>query len=193
MGMPVLEQQRWTAKAVRELMAAAPLASPRYEVVDGELLVTPSPAHKHQMAVKLLLVALSNYLDVEPVATALDSPSDIELEPDQVVQPDVYVLPLDEAARRAVDDFPSRALMVAAEVLSPSSARYDRVRKRPLYLRHVSEYWIIDVDARLVERWRPGDERPEILTETLAWHPAGASAPFRLDLAVFFDRIARGM
>jgi Uma2 family endonuclease len=193
MGMPLLDQPRWTAKAVRQLMAEAPLASPRYEVVDGELLVTPSPPHPHQMAVTLLLVALSNYLDVEPVAVSCVSPSDIELEPDHVVQPDVYVVTREEAGRLAVEGFPGRSLLVAAEVVSPSSGRYDRVKKRPLYLRHVSEYWIVDTDARLVERWRPAEDRPEILTDTLTWHPTGATTAFRLDLAVFFDRIARGM
>jgi Uma2 family endonuclease len=74
-------------------------------------------------------------------------------------------------------------------VLSPSSAQHDRVRKRPLYQRHVPEYWIVDLDARLVERWRPDDDRPEILTGVLAWHPAGASEPFRLELPAYFAQV----
>jgi Uma2 family endonuclease len=81
---------------------------------------------------------------------------------------------------------PARELLLAVEVLSPSSGRYDRVTKRPHYQRHVPEYWIVDLDARLFERWRAGDERPEILTETLEWTPAGASEPFTLDLIRFF-------
>jgi hypothetical protein len=44
----------------------------------------------------------------------------------------------------------------------------------------------VDLDARLVERWRPEDERPEILAERLAWEPAGASEPLVVDLAPFF-------
>jgi Uma2 family endonuclease len=74
-------------------------------------------------------------------------------------------------------------------VLSPNSARYDRVQKRPLYQRHVPEYWIVDPDARLFERWRPGDARPEVLTETLEWHPESAADPLRLDVADFFARL----
>lgn len=193
MGMPAREKRRWSARAVRELIAAAPLASPRYELVDGQLLVTPSPAHAHQMAVRLLLVALSNYLETNPIGSALDSPSDVELEREHVTQPDVYVVPLDEAARLARDDFPARALLLAVEVASPSSARDDRVEKRPLYQRNVPEYWIVDTDARLVERWRPQDERPEILTGTLTWMPAGVRTPFQLDLGDFFQRVASGI
>lgn len=81
---------------------------------------------------------------------------------------------------------PRYELVVAIEVLSPSSSRHDRVTKRPLYLRHVSEYWIVDPYARVVERWTPDEERPEILTATLEWHPRGAAEPFRLALPAFF-------
>jgi Uma2 family endonuclease len=80
---------------------------------------------------------------------------------------------------------------VAAEVVSPSSARHDRVRKRPHYQRHrVSEYWIVDDMSRTFERWTPDDERPELLAEKLVWHPAGATDPFVLDLVEFFKDVA---
>jgi len=82
-----------------------------------------------------------------------------------------------------------RSLLLASEVLSPSSGRHDRVRKKPIYLRHVTAYWIIDLDARLVERWAPNDERPEILVDLLDWHPSGATETFRLDLPPYFAEI----
>ena len=151
---------RWTAREVRELIAAAPLATPRYELVDGELLVTPSPAYRHQLVVTRLLFALTQYLDSEPVGTAIPSPSDVELEPEFITQPDILVVPVDESRRAMREGLPIRELLLAVEVLSPSSSRHDRVRKRPLYQRHVPDYWIVDLDARLVERWTPDDERP---------------------------------
>ena len=76
--------------------------------------------------------------------------------------------------------------MLAVEVLSPSTARRDRREKRRLYQRFADEYWIVDLDARLVERWRPGDVRPEVLDETLSWQPAGAVEPLVVDLAAYF-------
>ena len=84
---------------------------------------------------------------------------------------------------------PGQSLLLAIEVISPGSARGDRGPKRALYQRHVPEYWIVDLDAALFERWRPGDERPEILREHIDWWPAGAAAPFQLDLSSFFARV----
>lgn len=55
----------------------------------------------------------------------------------------------------------------------------------------VPEYWIIDGDARLIERWRPLDERPEILSGELVWQPRADLPPFRLALQDLFDDAAR--
>ena len=61
--------------------------------------------------------------------------------------------------------------------------------KRPAYQRHVPEYWIVDLDARLVERWAPNDERAELITEALHWHPPGATTAFELGLPNYFAEI----
>jgi len=66
-------------------------------------------------------------------------------------------------------------LVLAIEVLSPTTAATDRGVKRRLRQQHADEHWIVDLDARLLERRRPGDERPEILDDTLTWQPAGST------------------
>jgi Uma2 family endonuclease len=190
MVMPALKR-RWTAREVRDLVDQNPLWTPRYELVDGELLVTPAPALVHQEAVGELLVRLRRYLMTEPVGHALASPADVELEPEFLTQPDVFVMPIDEWQRVRRGRIVNK-LLVAAEVLSPSSAGHDRVRKRPGYQRNVAEYWIVDLDARLIERWRPSDERPEIVTDVLEWIPDGGSTPFRLELPRYFSQVIDG-
>jgi len=193
MAMPAMDSRRWTAREVRELIAETELATPRYELVDGELLVTPSPHFFHQRVVTELLVLLGNFLQSHPVGVVLTSPSDVELEPEFISQPDVFVVPSTEAERfRLGGEMPVRELILAIEVISPSSGRHDRVRKRPKYQRHVAEYWIVDPDARMVERWTPGDTRPEIITARLVWEPAGAAEPFVLDVERFFAAVLDG-
>ena len=62
MAMPAVDARRWTAAEVRQLIADNPELTPRYELVDGELLVTPSPGAPHQRSVMTLLFALQPYL-----------------------------------------------------------------------------------------------------------------------------------
>jgi Uma2 family endonuclease len=184
MGMPET-LERWTAARVREL----PDDGNRYEVVDGELLVTPAPTFDHQEAAFELATTLRAYLTDTGIGHAVMSPADIELDPHTLVQPDVFVVPLIEG-RRPKDWTDIRGLVLAVEILSPSTARADRTVKRRRYQRAgVPEYWIVDLDARLVERWRPGDERPEVLTERVLWQPEGAANPLTIDLPDFFSRV----
>ncbi|MGH7531053.1 MAG: Uma2 family endonuclease [Gemmatimonadales bacterium] len=184
MGMPgILE--RWTAARVREL----PDDGNRYEVVDGELLLTPAPSLAHQRAVGELFALLRSYCQTTGVGEAVTSPADIEFDLRTLVQPDVFVVPL-EHGRRPEHWTDIHGLVLAIEVLSPSTARADRTVKRRRYQRAgLPEYWIVDLDARLVERWRPGDERPEVLTERLVWQPEAAAAPLGIDLPKLFARV----
>ena len=189
MGMPAANARYWTYEEVLALIDEQPDHSVRYEYADGELLVTPGPHPVHQRAVGELIVALSAYLQIERVGHVIPSPSDVELEPEFIAQPDVFVVPMAEWRRVAKDEPPIRQLLLAAEVLSPSSSRHDRVRKRPLYQRNVPDYWIIDLDARLFEHWTPADDRPALVTDTLVWQPAGAATPCTLDLRAYFASV----
>lgn len=189
MVMPA-SARRWTVDEVRQ-MQDEERASPRYELIDGELLVTPSPRPLHQLAVAHLLLALHPYVERQKIGATLCAPADIELLPGTIVQPDVFVLPLIDG-QFPLEWHATRSLLLAVEVLSPSSMRADRVTKRRFFARvAVAEYWVVDLDARIVERTRTGEERPEILDRTIEWQPAGASEPLVLDLAAFFARVHR--
>ena len=81
-------------------------------------------------------------------------------------------------------------LLLAVEVLSPSTARADRDVKRRLYqAQGVPEYWIVDLDARLVERWRPDDEPPEIITDRIEWQVDPALPALMIELPALFREI----
>ncbi len=103
-----------------------------------------------------------------------------------MVEPDLFVVPLVDGREPRTWEEAGR-LLLAVEILSPSTARADRQVKRRLYQREaVPEYWIVDVDARLVERWRPEDTRPEILSERLLWQPDTAHPALEMDLPRYF-------
>ncbi len=175
-------QKRWTAAELR----AIPEDRNRYEIINGELLVTPAPLFDHQRLVFHIAQQLSLYVASTSIGETVISPADIELADDTVVQPDVFVVPFVDGVRpRTWRDV--TGLLLAIEVLSPSTARADRTIKRQRYQREgVPEYWIVDGDARIVERWRPEDERPEVISERLEWKPAASAAALVIDLPKFF-------
>jgi Uma2 family endonuclease len=174
----------YTAEMVRSL----PDDGNRYEVVYGELLVTPAPRLWHQELCARLLVALRTYLVREPVGLVLVSPADISWGGDILVQPDVFVVPVEEA--RLQDWSKIRHLLLAVEILSPSSTRADRFTKRRLYQdRAIPTYWMVDGDAQLVEIWQPDAELPVIVRDRLTWRPSGAARPFTLELSELFRPI----
>lgn len=186
MGMPATLDHYWTAADLRAL----PDDEFRHECIDGEHIVTPAPRASHQRAVAALLVAFTEYLRAQPVGEAMFSPADLELIDDTLVQPDVFVTRRNASGVRPREWPEMRALHLAVEVLSPSTARYDRGIKRSFFQRaDVGEYWIVDLDARLVERWSHGDERPFIVREMLSWTPVGATVPFTLELDTFFQSV----
>jgi Uma2 family endonuclease len=177
----------YTADMVRQLNENSPWNGPRYETVHGELLVSPAPRLAHQDVVGNLYFALRLYLRHEPAGRAFMSPADISWGlPDVLAQPDVFIVPSEETTEREWKQI--LHLLLAAEVLSPSSVRADRFTKRRLYQEQGTPmYWVIDPDTRSVEVWTPADTFPRMEREQLVWHPAGASAPFVLPLDELFS------
>ena len=185
MGMPADQWtgRDWTADMVRAL----PEDGNRYEVIDGVLLVSPSPANRHQRAVRSLLIALQAYCEQHDLGEALASPSDIELSPKDLVQPDVFV------TRKIVSTWSdARDLLLAIEVISPSSRDTDRFVKRPRYQRErIPEFWIVDLDECVFERWRPDDGEPEVISDVVTWQPLPHIPALSIPLDDFFRKANR--
>jgi len=181
MGMPQ-PAPNWTVEQV----LALPDDGNRYEVVDGELLVSPAPVFRHQDAILALVRRLEPFVRSNGIGHLSISPSDIELDDHTLVQPDIFVfeLPGGKLPEHWKD---IRRLLLVVEVLSPSTARADRQVKRLRYQRQgIPEYWIVDLDARLVERWRPQDERPEIIHDIQSCRPSSGGAVPSLELSDIF-------
>jgi Uma2 family endonuclease len=175
----------WTV----EMLDALPDDGQRYEVIDGELFVTPAPSEAHQLIAGHLYALLKTYLTGSTVGRPIVSPADVR-RGDRTrnrVQPDVFVVRLTTGKRPAYP-YALADLLLAVEVTSPSGPRLDYQTKRELYLREkVEEYWVIHPDARNISRWRGSDDPGDVLSQRVVWHPAGMVEPFVLELPMFFE------
>lgn len=187
--------REYTTAEVRALNAANPLFTPRFECVDGVLLVTPAPTGGHQTAGERLFYRLTAYCEAHfPDGVPGLPPCDINWgKREKLMQPDVYVAP--RAMRRAVNAARSSVkgwrqithLLLVVEVLSPKTASADRGIKRRAYQQEgVPVYWIVDERARAVEVWTPDATGARVERERLVWHPEGAAVSFELAPAELF-------
>jgi Uma2 family endonuclease len=179
--MPALVP-RYTAAEIRRF----PDHHVRYEVIRGQLFVTPAPGTVHQRVVRDLAQRLQEYLQAQHLGEALPAPFEVQFTEDSAVQPDVLVI-LDAQRERLSEARFSGPPALVIEVVSYSTKRTDRLDKRDLYQQEgVPEYWVVDADARLVERWLPGAIVPEIATGMLRWQPGAAPYSLLIDLPALF-------
>jgi len=123
----------------------------RYEILDGELAVSPSPTSRHQLVSHNLDVALSNWVRAHGLGRMWAAPLDLILADTVVTQPDLIYVSKSRSAivsRRGLDAAPDLVI----EILSDSTAARDRGVKMRIYARHgIPRYWIVDPDARTLE------------------------------------------
>ena len=152
-----------TGMTEREFMEL-PESMDKIELLDGEMIVSPSPTLRHQRIVATLFDALRGWTAEHGPAEALMSPLDIRFGPDRILQPDLLVflggLPADPPMPlTTVPD-------IAIEVMSSKRA-WDRYVKRSVYLEAgVREVWVVDAENRAVEVYGRGDGML-VFTDTL--------------------------
>jgi len=159
----------------------------RYEVIDGEVLVTPAPSTGHQLVLLRLSIELHRYVESEGLGVVLPG-VDLLFVDGQFIRPDLLFVPnagRDGITSRGVEQAPGRVV----EILSPSSGSIDRVRKPQRYRDFgVPEYWVVDPDERVVWAWRfgAGEDEAERVEGRLIWKPEGADSEFAIELDELF-------
>ena len=125
----------------------------RYEILAGELAMTPAQGRRHQEIVGELFSVLHGHVKARGLGQVFVSPFDVILDDTSVVQPDIVYVAVDRLAsvsERGVEGAPS----LAVEIVSPSTRQRDREAKRELYARHgVPHFWIVDPEARAIEAY----------------------------------------
>ena len=146
--MVAIAQRRYSVVDLERLRDGNSMV--RYELVEGEIYVSPSPATVHQRVSRRTLVSFDRTLTDLGLGEVFGAPLDVQLGPDTVVQPDIVVV-LNERASIVGPDQIDGPPSLVVEIISPSSRRADAVVKRAAYARAgVPEYWLMDAEACLV-------------------------------------------
>ena len=137
----------------------------RYEILDGELSVTPAPRTKHQKVLGNLHRLLANYVVANQFGTIFIAPTDVILAPTTVVQPDLIFIGNDRrgiVTERAIEGSPTLLI----EILSPTTQRTDRETKAQLYAKYaVPHYWLIDPDQPTIEAYELAGDQYKLIVK----------------------------
>ena len=171
--------KRWTLEEVDSL----PDDGNKYELVRGELFVTPPPTDDHETIAARLTRILDPFIAANGLGMLYHPRAVMQFEGSQV-EPDLMVRQPQASRKATWKDAPTPILIV--EIASPYTRRRDRVQKRSLYVdAGVEEYWLVDPEDNTVTSIREG--RADIVSrEQLVWAPTGAQATLALDIASIF-------
>lgn len=123
----------------------------RYELMDGDFYMTPSPFTIHQIISAKLHFELTEYVQNKGLGIVLAAPMDVVLSDESVVQPDVFFISHEQKNIIKPENIRGAPDLVV-EILSPSTAERDLVVKKRLYARYaVKEYWIVDPEKKTIE------------------------------------------
>lgn len=120
------------------------------ELIDGEILVSPSPRSRHQEVAFNLAACLREFVKCRGLGKVFVAPMDVHLPTGDIVEPDVLFIA--SANLSIIQDWIRGVPDLVVEVLSPDGIARDRLVKRGLYARNgVPEFWIVDPEESTIE------------------------------------------
>ena len=180
-------RKRWTVEELYSL----PEDGNKYELIHGELFVTPAPTPSHETILARLTRVLDPYVAANDLGFVYRARAVVAVSDDTEVEPDLMVRQPAADSHASWREVPLPILVV--EVASDSTRRRDRVHKRNLYTElEISEYWMIDGEDGTVRIVRPG-QSDVVATESLVWHPAGASEPLPIAITEILGPISKSV
>jgi Uma2 family endonuclease len=169
----------WTLQEVHSL----PDDGNKYEVVRGELFVTPPPTDEHETIAARLTRLIDPFVSAHGLGLVYRPRAVMRFEQSEV-EPDLMVRQ-PQAHRKARWETASKPILIV-EVLSDSTRRRDHNQKKDFYMdAGVAEYWIVDPDWRTVTVVKPG-EAECVEREQVTWSPAGTSAGVTIQMSDLF-------
>lgn len=180
-------RRRWTYSEFARLPTSG---STRYEVIEGELVVTPSPSLRHQRIVGRLFRSLGGFVEENELGEVFISPLDVLFAEGDYLEPDILFVGRGREeilTDRGIEGPPD----LVVEILSPSTEARDRGVKLERYRHYgVPEYWVVDPDERTVEVWDLAHDAGEAVVhgpaDLLRWRPAEGGDSLEIDLTKLF-------
>lgn len=171
--------KRWTLEELHSL----PDDGNKYELIHGELFVTPAPTDDHETILARLTRLLDRYVEANGLGHVYHPRAVLRFEGSEV-EPDLMVRQEAPGLGNAWERAPLPILIV--EVFSPTTRRRDQNQKKDFYMEAgIPEYWMVDAEQQTVTVVNPDRERVT-LTETLIWHPINAAEPLEIRLDKVF-------
>lgn len=184
MHMPDRVRKRWTLEELHSL----PDDGNKYELIHGELFVTPAPTVSHETILARLTRILDPYVAANGLGFVYRPRAVITTGKDTEVEPDLMVRHATEDTSAAGWASPPMPILVV-EVASDSTRRRDRVHKRGIYAElGIPEYWMVDGEDRTVRVVRLGHD-DVVARDSISWHPTGVDAPLAIALVDVFGPV----
>jgi Uma2 family endonuclease len=178
-------KRRWTIDELHGL----PEDGNKYELIKGQLFVTPAPSDNHETIGARLTRLIDPYVAANDLGLVYRPRAIVRIGKDSEVEPDLMVRQPQSVRRASWVGAPTPILVV--EITSPTTRRRDRLYKRKIYAEAgIPEYWMVDSDDRTICVARPGHE-DVIALDRLTWHPSGVAAPLTLTVADVFGPVHR--
>ena len=171
--------KRWTLEELHSL----PDDGNKYELIHGELFVTPAPTDDHETILARLTRLLDGYVEANDLGHVYHPRAVLRYQGSEV-EPDLMVRQEAPGLGNEWERAPLPVLIV--EVFSPSTRRRDQNQKRDFYSEvRIPEYWMADPERRAITVIRLG-QAPLTVFETIVWQPRGVTEPLTIPLAEIF-------
>jgi Uma2 family endonuclease len=179
---------RWTYEEYMKL----PVESTRYEVIAGDLYITPPPAVRHQIAIGTLLMPMYRWADEElGLGILFPGPLDVLFGEGDFIEPDCIFVERNRAEiikDHGIEGVPD----LIVECVAPDTAERDRGLKRDRYAFFgVPEYWVFDAEERSLEIYRNDGKvfgPPEVVRDRWMWQPVPNGPTLELNLIEILER-----
>lgn len=127
---------------------------PRYELINGELVMTPAPNTMHQNIIVKMIYEIERFLQQQKIGKLFCAPTDVKFSDSNILQPDIFFISKERSGiitEKMINGTPD----VIIEILSPGTAYYDLLEKKEIYEQSgVAEYWIVDPKKLRIDVYR---------------------------------------